>query len=248
MPSMTVSMLNRLGLSPPNLPEHKVKRVLDLGTGTGIWVMDFGDEHPEAKPSSVPPNVQFLIDDIDDDWHYSEPFDYIHSRMMNFSVANWADYLRKGFENLAPGGYMEVQEIDAFHVSDDGTLAKDHALSRWSDHLRDAAGKLDRPYEKTGNLKGFMAEVGFTDINETLFRWPINTWPKDKKFKELGAWHNENTASFLEAGTLAPLTRGLGWSVDEVRTFLSEVRKDLNNPKIHAYSPIRVVYGRKPEP
>ncbi|KAJ3549849.1 hypothetical protein NM208_g283 [Fusarium decemcellulare] len=253
---------NKLGLSPPNLPGHKVKRVLDLGTGTGIWAMDFGDEHPETEVigvdlspiqpslylSSVPPNVQFLIDDIDEDWNYSEPFDYIHSRMMNFSVTNWTDYLRKGFENLAPGGYMEVQEIDAFHGSDDGTLTKDHALFRWCDHLRDAAGKLGRPYEKTENLKRFMAEVGFTDIHETLFKWPINQWPKDKTFKELGAWHNENSTSFLEAATLAPLTRGLGWSAEEVRTFLTEVRKDLNNSKIHAYSPVRVVYGRKPEP
>jgi tRNA G46 methylase TrmB len=39
---------NKLGLSPPNLPDSKVKRVLDLGTGTGIWAIDFGDEHPEA--------------------------------------------------------------------------------------------------------------------------------------------------------------------------------------------------------
>ncbi|KAF5010819.1 hypothetical protein FDECE_3028 [Fusarium decemcellulare] len=190
---------SKLGLSPPNLPRHKVKRVLDLGTGTGIWAMDFGDEHPEAE-------VEAMVLKI----------------MMNFSVTNWTGYLRKGFENLAPGGYMEVQEIDAFHCSDDGTLTKDHALFRWCDHLRDAAGKLGRPYEKTENLKRFMAEVGFTDIHETLFKWPINQWPKDKRFKELGAWHNENSSSFLEAATLAPLTRGLGWSAEEVRTFLTE--------------------------
>ncbi|KAF5535367.1 methyltransferase [Fusarium mexicanum] len=115
--------------------------------------------------SRVPPNVQFLIDDIDEDWDSSKPFDYIHSRMMNFSVMNWTDYLRKGFENLASGGYMEVQEIDAFHVSDDGTLTEEHALFRWCVYLRDAAGKLGRPYEKTENLKVFMAEVGFTDIH-----------------------------------------------------------------------------------
>jgi ubiquinone/menaquinone biosynthesis C-methylase UbiE len=42
---------NKLGLSPPNLPGSKVKRVLDVGTGTGIWAIDFGDEHPEATVS-----------------------------------------------------------------------------------------------------------------------------------------------------------------------------------------------------
>ncbi|KAJ4081687.1 hypothetical protein NW760_005503 [Fusarium oxysporum] len=44
---------NKLGLSPPNLPDSKVKRVLDLGTGTGIWAIDFGDDHPEAEVTGV---------------------------------------------------------------------------------------------------------------------------------------------------------------------------------------------------
>ena len=45
--------------------------------------------------SSVPTNVQFLIDDIDQEWTYGEPFDFIHSRFMNFSVQNWKTYLTK---------------------------------------------------------------------------------------------------------------------------------------------------------
>lgn len=43
----------RLGLAPPNDPNSKVKRVLDVGTGTGIWALDFGDEHPEAQVIGV---------------------------------------------------------------------------------------------------------------------------------------------------------------------------------------------------
>ncbi|KAH7132725.1 S-adenosyl-L-methionine-dependent methyltransferase [Dactylonectria macrodidyma] len=251
---------NKLGLSPPNLPDSKVKRVLDLGTGTGIWAIDFGDEHPDAEiigvdlspiqPDFIPPNVRFLIDDIDEDWDYSEPFDYIHSRMMNFSVQNWTDYLRKIFQNLAPGGYVELLEVDGFLMSDDGTLTEDHALWKWCKLLREAAGKLGRPYEQTDKFKNIMAEVGFTDVVEARFKWPTNRWPYlgiDKKYKALGTWNNENTSLFLESATLAPFTRGLGWSKEEVHVFLVDVRKDLNDPKIHAYSPICSVYGRKPE-
>lgn len=44
----------------------------------------------------------------------------------------------------------------------------------------------------------------------------------------------------LAAGSLAAFTRpksqgGLGWSVQEVEVFLTDVRKDLKNLKIHAY-------------
>lgn len=31
--------------------EQKLHRVLDLGTGTGIWAMDFADEYPESQVS-----------------------------------------------------------------------------------------------------------------------------------------------------------------------------------------------------
>lgn len=34
---------SKLGLSPPNERDRKVKRVLDVGCGTGIWAMDFGN-------------------------------------------------------------------------------------------------------------------------------------------------------------------------------------------------------------
>ncbi|KAJ0375932.1 hypothetical protein COL26b_005907 [Colletotrichum chrysophilum] len=40
---------NRLGLAPANDPNSKVTRVLDVGTGTGIWAEDFGEEHPDAE-------------------------------------------------------------------------------------------------------------------------------------------------------------------------------------------------------
>lgn len=39
----------KLGLAPPNEENSGVKRVLDIGTGTGLWAIDFGEEHPEAE-------------------------------------------------------------------------------------------------------------------------------------------------------------------------------------------------------
>jgi hypothetical protein len=140
--------------------------------------------------------------------------------------------------NLTPGGYVELQEIDVIMKSDDGTLTEDNALLKWNKLLNEAAIKLGRPFEQTDAFRDIMAEVGFTSIVTTRFKWPTNRWAKDKKYKELGAWNNENTSSALEALTMAPFTRAHGWSSDEVNVFLAEVRKDLNDPKIHAYWPM----------
>lgn len=84
-------------------------------------------------------------------------------------------------------------------------------------------------------LGKLMTEVGFVEVDEKPFKWPINRWPKEKRFKELGEWSKSNTTDLVEGLTMALFTRVLGWTAEEVQVFLVDVRKDLNNPKIHAY-------------
>ncbi|KAJ4244027.1 hypothetical protein NW762_014640 [Fusarium torreyae] len=40
---------NKLYLSPAGRNGHQVQNVLDVGTGTGLWAMDFADENPSAS-------------------------------------------------------------------------------------------------------------------------------------------------------------------------------------------------------
>ncbi|KAI5456207.1 hypothetical protein BGZ63DRAFT_367480, partial [Mariannaea sp. PMI_226] len=47
---------DQLGLAPPNEPESRPKRVLDIGTGTGICAMDYGDEHPASEVKGFAPS------------------------------------------------------------------------------------------------------------------------------------------------------------------------------------------------
>jgi hypothetical protein len=44
---------------------------------------------------SVPVNCRFEVDDIENDWTWTEPFDFIFSRMMVGSFANWDNFMNE---------------------------------------------------------------------------------------------------------------------------------------------------------
>jgi len=130
-----------------------------------------------------------------------------------------------------------MQDIHTPFECDDGTLTEESAMYELGINFAEASTKLGRPLTVAPTYKDLMAKAGFVDIVETKVKWPINTWPRDKHYKELGAWYVANLDEGLEGLTLALFTRGLGWTPEETLLFCSRARKDLKDTKIHAYLP-----------
>ncbi|KAK1690621.1 S-adenosyl-L-methionine-dependent methyltransferase [Colletotrichum godetiae] len=232
----------RLGLAPPCDEGAKVGRVLDLGTGTGLWAVDYGNQHPEAEVSavslSVPPNVKFEVDDVEEEWLYSRPFDYIHLRFMNGSISDWTKIIQKAYDHLVPGGYFEIQEGDFVIKADDDTLPPEKPLAQFTSLIREAAEKFGRRFAPISEIRESMVDVGFENVAQQDFKWPSNPWPKDEHYKKIGEWNFHNFVDAAEAMALAPLTRGHDWTKEEVQVFLVGVRKDMRDRKIHSYMPM----------
>ncbi|KAK3682044.1 S-adenosyl-L-methionine-dependent methyltransferase [Podospora appendiculata] len=265
----TLTFDGKLHIAPlPKPPAH----VLDVGTGMGIWAIDFGKPSipPKAltalvitlqivgvdlspiQPLFVPPNVSFFVDDLEDEWNFPQNFDYVFARFMTGSILDWPKFFKQSFDSLNPGGFIELQDIIYPMRSDDGTLTEDSALHKWSvtlaEDFRAAGRRLDSALEYEAQL----AEAGFVDIVRVPYKWPTNRWPRDAKYKEVGIWANENALTALHALSLAIFTRpkgegGLGWTVPELEALLDSVRKDMSNTRIHAYWLIDVIYAKKPE-
>ncbi|KAK1725934.1 methyltransferase domain-containing protein [Colletotrichum acutatum] len=228
--------------------DKPLKRVLDAGTGTGIWAMDFADDHQETlitgvdlspiQPPFVPPNVTFYIDDLEDDWTYSYKFDFVFGRMLTGSIADWPRFIRQSYENLEPGGWIELSDILLDLQSDDGTVSPECATQKWAGHMLEAAAIWKRPLDSCKFYKEQLAEAGFTNIEEKIYKWPSNPWPKDPKYKELGVWTYENLGNGLSGLSLALFTRALGWSAEQLEVFLVDARKDMRDRSIHGWWPV----------
>lgn len=140
--------------------------------------------------------------------------------------------------HLEPGGYLEMQDVLLPYQSDDGTLTKDNALYRISQLCVDAGEVIGRPFTLPPKYKTFMERAGFVDIVEHHLKWPLNQWPKDPHYKEIGAWTQENLYTGIEGIVMALFTRYLGWSPEEVVVAAMEFRDAIKDRRTHAYIPV----------
>ncbi|PGH04798.1 hypothetical protein GX51_03284 [Blastomyces parvus] len=231
-----------------------VRRVLDLGTGTGIWAIDFADEHVGAEvigndlspiqPSWTPPNCKFEIDDFESTWSYTQPFDFIHAREMEGMVKDVDKLFQQSYKFLNQNGWLEMQTIE-LDIFGDETLEKAKDFIRWRNLLIEAGDKFGKSMSTVNTWVGKMEKAGFKNVKSEQRILPFSPWPKDEKLKELGRYHQLQMFQGIGAYSAAPLVRILGWEPAEVEVLLAAVRKDLKNRTIHFYTKVHFVYGQK---
>lgn len=135
---------------------------------------------------------------------------------------------------LAPGGYIEIQDYELPLKSLDGSVEGTN-LERWGGFLIEAAKKAGRPIGCCEFFKEWLENIGFVDIQQQVFVWPTNPWPKGDDEKTLGKWNLMNVTDGLEGFSLALLTRFLDWEKEEVDVLCAQVRTDLRDRSIHAF-------------
>ncbi|KAL4947414.1 S-adenosyl-L-methionine-dependent methyltransferase [Aspergillus filifer] len=225
-------------------PIKNPARVLDIGTGTGIWAIDFADP---IQPSWIPPNCRFEVDDFEQTWPYSQPFDYIHGRELEGFIRDHDHVFREAFKSLKPGGYFEISSIDVNSYSDDDTHLRAKCMAEGVKNMHAASKMFGKDMNTTSTWKGRMERAGFVNVTDEVFKLPQSPWAKDPKLKELGKYHQVNMFEAIPPYCYALFTRVLGWERAEIETLCAGIRAELKDLSIHLYSEVHIVYGQKPE-
>ncbi|OHW98942.1 methyltransferase domain-containing protein [Colletotrichum incanum] len=241
-------------------PLQNPQRVLDVGTGVGVWAEEMGDRYPGAAVVGLdlspiqflmqPPNVTFIIDDAEDEWNDPpNTLDFVRLGNMAPSIRDWPKLFRSAYtvhRSLKPGGWIELHEFRWVYGCDDGTMPADYAPARMVDHLAEALRLADTDMNAAERNPERLRDAGFVDVRHTVKKVPVGLWPRDDVKKFIGLLTHDVIYDGLEAITLRPFVNILKWSHGEVASFLDEVRRDLKNPSVHAYVYFHVLIGQKP--
>lgn len=231
--------------------------ILDVGTGTGIWAIDIGDQFPTAsvigtdlspiQSAWVPPNVKFEIDDCTDDWTFPlEHFDFIHIRTLGGSIKDWPALLRRCYQHLKPGGKLEIAEGRTNFWCNDNTFPPDCAVKQWLDDFHRYCAMAGIEFDVIPKVPAWMESTGFIGVQTLDCPVPVGTWPKDPALKRIGAVFRNHQYLAFEAYAVALFTRVGGWSQDEFQVLIAKAREEMATNKQHIYTFTSFVSATKP--
>ncbi|TGJ81717.1 hypothetical protein E0Z10_g7052 [Xylaria hypoxylon] len=239
------------------ISNHPLK-ILDMGTGTGIWAIEIADKYPSAEVvgvgascapktiaviltrtlltcgvGGIPSNCKFLIDDVEDTWENGRDWDFIHARNMIPILRDPVKLLKNAYENMRPGAWIELQDVDGMVHCDDGTLPPDWPILVFTNIMVEAFAKFGTKSHAAVFGGQYLVESGFVNIQHHTIKLPYGTWPRDRTMRLIGLYYRTAAEQFLPAMGALQMP-SMGWQPEEIEAFFASCRNAMRDPDVHA--------------
>ncbi|KAH6871024.1 S-adenosyl-L-methionine-dependent methyltransferase [Thelonectria olida] len=168
-------------------PVGLLHRVLDLGTGTGIWANEIAAAYPLAEvigtdiapiQSGSQPNCRFEIENMNDRWtRQPGSYDLVHGRGLLGNADDFHSLCTKAIAVLKPAGHLEIADRPVQFTGKDGPLDSNNVWFRVSQEVQQLNRMLGRPYDTAGpqGFRASMERAGFQTTFETRKTIPVTT-------------------------------------------------------------------------
>lgn len=183
--------------------------VLDVGSGSGSWVLDMGELFPHAEvvgldlaPANLPrdptPNCRFECDDVNFGLsHYKNSFDVVHARCVETGITDYPHFLKDVHQVLRPGGvFLAVSGSSKMLGEDfepcvkgkvDPSVPPENNTATLLAGFHEAARARGAKTDTFLYTRGWLEEMGrsaWSTVGETRFYIPVGPWKENMTDKD----------------------------------------------------------------
>ena len=230
-----LTLNNRLYSAP--LPTN-VKSVVDIACGNGSWPLAMAKERPmteviavDLTQPSLPdlPNLKTVQLDAEEDWPFKQDFTFIHGRMLTSAIRDWPALIRRSWDHLELGGWLEFKDVyppyrAAIPAADNPSASPLINFGHVTDKGWTANGK---DWSTTSKHVQRLQTLGFVNIREEKFDWPLGEWAETEVERRIGALTLQNFAGFFKTAAFKVLMQDPDLDEQEARRITDEARADL---------------------
>ncbi|KAJ7148908.1 S-adenosyl-L-methionine-dependent methyltransferase [Mycena filopes] len=263
-----------MGKYPPCLPDimrndvpGETKACLDLGCGSGAWIIELAREFPRSvivgvdlapmQSLTMPDNCRSEVDDINLGLeHFYGDFNVVHARLISSGIRDFPNLIDQISHVVRPAGLLIMMEFDFFvykHMPDgnhrrldlDTTVVEQPWLARWMSYahvaVRNAGGDPDAA---TYLHRWLTSQPAFENAVYEDYWVPVSPHPDfDEVQQRIGAQMRDDILSFLKSGR--PLLLGSGIPEPIVDELQVNAERELISSSCAQYIRCQSVYCRK---
>ncbi|KIY46318.1 hypothetical protein FISHEDRAFT_66490 [Fistulina hepatica ATCC 64428] len=244
-----------------NIP-GEVKAVIDLGCGSGSWILDVARDFPTCSAigvdlvpmqvTSMPANCRSEVDDINIGLeHFYGDFNVVHARLISSGIRDYERLIDQMSHVLRPGGLLCLTEFDfsiydANHQRIELTTDRIEApyVARWFAFAKAAARRRGGDVDAANHLRRWVSSNPRFE-NVVYRHWFLPTLPyhKDAFHQEIGAVMRDDVLEFMRSGR--PLLLGSGMPKEQLDDLQAKVIKEIIDENLEQYVHLEHVYATK---